>query len=241
MKSKSYPNLKLIVDPAVDIKHGPTFVFNSIKNGRRNFLPRFLPYLLHYVISEKISNAKRNKIISDYGRYCYKAHTSEIKSGTKTVVADWDKMKNKYFCLVDLIFKKHHWPKGYYVGFATIWHSYPRNVKNMTFYFPYSHSLPQYANKVISHEMLHFMFFDYIKSRYGLAEGAKIKGKDVNYVWKVSEAFNNVIEEWAPYKKIFKHPARPYKETLDIFNKMSRQWKQKQDIDWLLDQWFAKK
>jgi hypothetical protein len=239
MKSSSYPKLKLVVDPTVDARFGVNFVEGNIRN-LKNFLSRFLPYTLQYILAGKISKQKRDKLILGYAKYCYKNHRNEIERGTKAAASDWKKVENRYFRLIDRLFKKHSWPKGYYVGFATVWHSYPRNIQNKTFHFPYWHSLPKYANKVISHEMLHFMFFDYIQERYGLQEKSIIKGKSKDYVWKISEAFNNVIEEWKPYKSIFKHPARPYKETVKIFKKMNEQWKQRQDIDWLLDKWFSK-
>jgi hypothetical protein len=50
--------------------------------------------------------------------------------------------------------------------------------------------------------MLHFMFFDFIRARYGLEEESKIEGRDPDHVWKVSEAFNVVIEHWKPYADV---------------------------------------
>jgi hypothetical protein len=232
-----HPKLKLVVDASVDAKHAVNFVENSTKWGQKKFLTRFLPWELVYVLDKRISEKKRGNLITGYARYFYKNHRREIEKGVRAARADWSKVEKSYFRLVDCVFKGHQWPEGWYVGFATVFHSYPRHIETKTFFFPYSHSVPKYANKVIAHEMLHFMFFDYIEKRYGLKERGRMRGKPSDYIWEVSEVFNNVIEEWKPYKKVFKINARPYKGTERMFAKMNRQWKEKQDVDWLLDQW----
>lgn len=87
--------------------------------------------------------------------------------------------------------------------------------------------------------MLHFIFFNYLEKNFNLRENSKIKGRANNYIWKISEVFNNVIESWEPYRKIIEIKTHPYPGTEKIFNKMKDQWKRKQDINWLLSQWFS--
>lgn len=240
MKKSTYPHVRLIADQKIDAQQGVAMVENSLRR-HPEFARDYLPEILRYTFDDGFSRKKRDELIVGYAKYCYKNHREVIQKGTAKALAEWKKVEKKYFLLVDRLFKKHPWPQGHYVGFATVWHSYPRNIKTKTFQFPYWHRLPLYANKVIAHEMLHFMFFDYIKAKYSLTQQSKVKKNDPEYVWKISEAFNNVIEEWKPYKDVFKYSPRPHKGTEEIFRKMSGQWKQKQDIDWLLDKWFPRK
>ncbi len=205
------------------------------------FAKDYLPEILRYTFDKGFSKKRRDEFIATYARQCYRTHREVMERGRAKAMAEWKKVEKKYFRLVGVLFKKHPWPQGHYVGFATVWHSYPRNIKTKTFQFPYWHRFPLYANKVIAHELLHFMFFDYIEAKYGLTQQSKVKKNDPEYVWKVSEAFNDVIQEWKPYKDVFKYSARPHKGTEEIFKKMNGQWKQKQDVDWLLDKWLPRK
>jgi hypothetical protein len=236
MTKRSYPHVRLIVDEKTDAQQGVGFVEGSYRR-HPEFAKQYLPHILQYTFDKGFPKKKRDALILGYAHYAYKNHREVMEKGRTAAMVAWKKVEKKYFQLVDNLFKGRPWPEGYYVGFATIWHSYPRNIATKTFYFPYWHTLPLYANKVIAHEMLHFMFFDYIKAKYGLAERAKIRGEHPEYVWRVSEAFNNVIEGWGPYKDVFKYSPQPHKGTEEIFEKMNKQWKRKQDVDWLLDQW----
>ncbi len=92
---------------------------------------------------------------------------------------------------------------------------------------------------IIVHEMLHFMFFDYVEKKYGKEFGWK-KAESYGYLWKVSEAFNAVMEDWPPYKKLFLHASAPYPGTEKIEALMAKQWKRHHDIDKLLDYWLRK-
>lgn len=239
IRGSGYPRVRLIVDRKTDTQQGIGFVENEIRK-HPHFAQRYIPDVLGFTLAKNFPKKKRQAFIRGYANYCYAHYGAEIKKGTQRAAADWENVEKKYFLLIDRLFKKHSWPDGWYVGFATIWGSYPRSIKTKTFHFPYWHPDQKYANKVIAHEMLHFMFFDYIEARYGLTEQSRIKKNDLEYVWKVSEAFNNVIEEWKPYKDVFIYPARPHRGTEEIFKKMNVQWKQKQDVDWLLDKWLSR-
>ena len=116
---------------------------------------------------------------------------------------------------------------------------FPRNIQDKTFYFPYSKDLHDPLG-TIAHEMLHFIFFDYIKKKYGIKQDDEFKGKDPKFVWQVLETFNTVIENWKPYKKIFNawKNCKPYPGCEKMFAKMIKQWNLKQDIDEFLDKWF---
>lgn len=139
--------------------------------------------------------------------------------------------------MVNKIFKNHPWPKGKYIGYVSAFLMYPRNIREKTFFFPFSHSTPKFSNIIIAHELLHFIFFDYIK-KHGYKE-SKTHNKKAEYIWQISEVFNAVIENWDPYYKIFKVKdlkQKPYTGQ-KYFQKMEKQWRENQNIDQLLEQW----
>lgn len=192
---------------------------------------------MHFILDNNFSQKEREKILIKYTENFYKTKEKEIKNGLRNVVKEWGKVENTNFKIIDKVFKKHSWPKGNYFGIVSIFWMYPRYISKKTFFFPYRHRIINYANRVISHEMLHFIFFDYIKKRYDLDEGAEFKNKHPEYLWRVSEVFNNIIENWEPYKKVSQAKSLPYNGTEKMFKKMKNQWQKKQDIDELLDKW----
>lgn len=231
------PKLTLKCDINQDIQNAIYFLKRSRPRKLRYFLFNFFPKELNYIIKEKLPESKIKKIIEDYTKRTYKARASKIKKGISKATGDWRKIEKRYLVLIDRIFKKYPWPKGKYIGYCSIFGMFPRNIREKYFYFPPMHPHPKYSNKVIAHEMLHFIFYDYIKTHYGIKEAQRIKDKPKNYLWQVSEAFNNVIEGWKPFNKLILYKPRPYRGTEKMFKKMNNQWQQEQDIDWLLDQW----
>jgi len=231
------PKITLKCDINQDIQNAIYFIKRKRPRKLRYFLFTFLPKELHYIIKENLPESKTKKIIGEYAKRTYKLKTRAIKEGIAKAKREWESVEKKYFTITDKIFKKYLWPKRKYIGYCSIFGMFPRNVQAKYFYFPPMHPLPKYSNKVIAHEMLHFIFFDYIQKKYGLKEHSRIPKKPDNYIWQVSEAFNNVIEDWKPYNKLIGYKPRPYQGTEKMFKKMSSQWQQKQDIAWLLDHW----
>jgi len=238
---KQHPKIKFKADLRTDTENCVSFLKHKRPRQNKQFVVWFLPEEFRYILDKKISIKKRDEIIKEYVKHVYKIKSKEIKEETKKAISEWRKVEIKYFKLVSKIFKNHPWPKGNYRGFASIFHMFPRYIDRKIFFFPYTHKIPKFANKVIAHEMLHFIFFDYINKKYGLRQDSKIKGQPNNYIWQVSEVFNNAMESWDPYKKIFKFGSRPYSGTEKIFAQMKKRWAKKQDVDWLLDKWLKNK
>lgn len=232
----STPKISFIINREADIKNAVNFITRDLKYSPQ-FVKWFLPKKLHYLLNKKITPAKRNQTIRECTKKIYKTKAREIEYGANKTIKNWKIVESAYFVLVKKIFKNHPWPKGKYIAIASIYHMFPRDIKYKTFYFPFTHKISKYQNFVIAHEMLHFIFFDYLKVKYGLSESSKLKNKKPEYIWQISEAFNNVIENWKPYYQILKIKGRPYPGVEKIYQKMKKQWSEKQDINWLLDQW----
>lgn len=231
-----HPELSLMIDVEKDIENALNFL--KYREGNSWFLERFFGGEARHLMESALAGDEREAAVRKYVEGYFVEHGSEMRSGLESAKTDWKKVEDEYFRLVDVLFKDRPWPEGDYRGIVTIFGVYPRWVEEKIFFFPYAHRKPGYANRVIGHEMLHFMFFDYIRERYGLDGKSKMKGKDADHVWKVSEAFNVVIEEWAPYRDALgTDGSKPYPGQEEMFAEMSRQWAECQDVDALLDAW----
>lgn len=233
------PKLSFKIDLKNDIDNAKFFI-KTVKND--TFLDWFFAQKLNFIRSKSFSNAEKNKIITEYTKYFYRVNKECIDKGVIETKSRWLKVEKKFYKLIDDIFQGHPWPKGNYTGFASIFRMYPRDIKKKTFFFPFSKQT-QDPLGVIAHEMLHFIYFDYIKKRYGVDEGTVFKSENPNYVWCVSEAFNRMIEDWGKFRKIFgfSDTKAQYKECANIYAKMKKQWNKDQDINKLLNKWLLKK
>jgi hypothetical protein len=227
------PKLKLVWDVEADARLGVSYLDCNSQEHIRYFLPRNF----HYVLSGKFTKAERKKIIREYARHIHKIKHKEIRKGLADTRKEWTKVEADYYKVIDRIFKGHPWPKGNYRGYVSIWHMFPRDIKNKKFWFPFDHTIFNPVS-TIAHEMLHFMFFDYVEKNYGLQEGDELASTDPDYLWQVSEIFNNVIEHWPPYAKVIPFDnVKPYPGTEKMFTKMKAHWRDNEDIDALLDKW----
>ncbi len=238
MKRTTYPKIKLRADAARDAQLGVGFLrYTTRGKSRKEFLRMFFPDEILVVLNGKVPARVRNKLIRAYALRIHREKRKEIAQGVRRVRKEWGSVEKKFFRLADRIFDHHPWPKGNYRGFVTVFYAYPRDIQNKIFSFPYAHRLPRFANKVIAHEMLHFMFFDYVRERYGLGERARIPGKPRDYLWQVSEAFNNAIQLWEPYRRVFRFGSRPHPGTERLAARMIPQWTHEQNIEKFLDRY----
>jgi hypothetical protein len=233
------PKLSLKIDSSKDIDNAKFFI-KTVKND--TFLDWFFSPKLQYINSGSFSNSEKNKIVTEYAKYAYKVDSKYIKEGVSDTEKRWSAVENKFYKLIDEVFQGHPWPKGNYTGYASIFRMYPRDIKGKSFFFPFSKKI-QDPLGVIAHEMVHFIYFDYIKKKYGMSEETVLKGKSPDYIWRVSEAFNRMMENTKEYKKIFgfDKDKEEYKECADIYAKMREQWNKENDINKLLDMWLLKK
>lgn len=230
-----YPKLELIADPQKDAEVGVNFIAcESLK-----YWEWFLPQELQFIIKEEITLEKKQEILSAFAGDFHLKNKEAIQHGLQKAKANWQRIEHEYYRLVDELFKQHPWPEGNYVGAITIFNMYPRWIEGKFFSFPYAHRIDGYANITIAHEMLHFLFFDYIQKRYGLQEHSKIKGREDDYVWKVSEVFNNVVLNSKPFQDLIGIEDDNYVDPPSMYTKMKQDWAENNDIDWLLDKWLT--
>lgn len=227
------PKVKFVVDPQEDIRN--YLLFNKYRYGAddRETLKMFLPRELHYISESRFSEREKTKIVKEYVLDTFLLRQKEMIRNTDRVRKKWQKVSRYYFQLVKEIFKNRPWPKGKYIGFASVFDMYPKNVKAKTFYFSGLNKDVDFNVAIVAHEMLHFMFFDYLEKKI------RPKNKKPEYIWNVSETFNLVMEGRKPYQKIFKTDGKPYYAAhAKMLVKMNKLWEEKEDIDFLLGHYF---
>jgi len=226
--------LKLIIDAGIDIENAIGFVKYS------EFVDWFFPQELQFVFSKKFSSSERNKIIVEYTKYMFRIKKTEIRKGVEETRKKWAKIEGKYYDFIEKIFEGHPWPKGKYVGYVSVYRMFPRDIKEKTFHFPYSADIWD-PLRTIAHEMMHFIFFDYIGQKYRIKEENRIRGKNPKYIWQISETFNTVIENRKSYQDIFsaKENCQSYPGCEKMFEVMKKQWSEKQNIESLLGRWLS--
>jgi hypothetical protein len=235
MSQNNYPKLNFKYSVNTDVKNAIDFINSDHDIEYKNW---FLPEALRFVLDGKFFQAEIKKILREYTRVFYYINEEEIKYGMQDAIKQWKKVEKKYYFLVEMIFKNHPWPQGGYTCFPSIFNVFSAWENSRVFCFPYKKIGETDAKRIIAHEMLHIIFFDYVKVKYKITKQTKLKGKDQSYLWQVSEIFNAVIENWEPYAKIFcaEEPGiYPGTEKNNV--KMRKQWERNQDIDWLLDYW----
>jgi len=168
---------------------------------------------------DKNYKIKSKKEIMSFIKKIYSDKKDDMDHALKQHKERWNKVNNNFFELTDQLFGDHKWPDGKYISFGTIWGMYPRYLNDKTFQIPYWHKIPLYVSVVIAHEMLHFIFYDYLLSKY-----PKYKNDKYDFfIWHVSEIFNSLIQNSPKWIKVFKHKSKYYPEHKKIIQLMKKE------------------
>lgn len=231
-----YTSVKFKIDPQQDRLNCRLFE----RYSPPRFLPRFLPDELRRRLAEAGGNKKeRERLTRQFVEDSFRQRRTEIARNVTALTKRWRALEGGYFSLMAEVFGNHPWPKGKYLGYASVFQMFPRDIKDKTFYF--SAFDPNLAVKTVAHELTHFIFFDCLKAKYGLKEDSVVLGRGRSYVWNVSETFNLTLERWAPYRKLLGTSGRPYDAMhARMLPRMRRRWGQGNDIDRLLSGYFGR-
>lgn len=135
---------------------------------------------------------ERGKFLNGYVSNFYKKHRKELEEKAEKASKDWAKIYSRFYELVNRLFLPnkeagYEWPEGNYICFLSIFNCNPRFIKDKFFQAYYKHK--ETINYVCMHEMLHFVFYDYMEKN--LPDEVKKLGE--GGMWKLSEIFNDVI------------------------------------------------
>lgn len=133
---------------------------------------------------------EQKQIISDYVEKSYLDNKEELEGKLNRYKSDWQEVENTFFIETEKIFKETEWPEGEYICYLSIFNCNPRFLHNKTFQLFFKKD--KKAKSTICHELLHFIFYEYIKN-------LKIPE---NFVWDISEIFNVTILNQSEFKKL---------------------------------------
>jgi len=216
-----YPKIKLRKSAKRDFKTLQAFAKEAIFNNSRTLTWAVFnkyPELKMYFNKEIHYQMKNEEGLHNFINKLYRTRASSMEIAMIKHKKRWEQIAPKYFSLVDVLFDYRKWPPGKYIAFGTIWGMYPRFLDDKTFQIPYWHRKPRYAQVVIAHELLHFMFYDYFYASYPEYR----RSKHNFFVWHVSEIFNTIVQNSFPWLTCFKLKSPGYPEHKKIISRISR-------------------
>ena len=179
---------------------------------------------------ELIDKQNDPKFINKYVQKKYGELNDALEKSRGGAEKDWKNVKKGYFETVETLFtseggQSFPWPKGEYICFMSIFNCNPRFIDKKEFQVYYKHVYG--SNEVCMHEMLHFIFYAYIENEFP----NEYKNRDKDYIWKLSEVFNDIILRLPEFVKLtgIKKPDI-YAQTQKELEKNTKLWDESNGI-----------
>jgi len=209
------PKLNFKISPRYDIDG--YFLLKKSWNNKESFQKKFLSsFSGSYNLSdEKITTKKEFKL----RRISLLQKTKEIKSA-------WKKIDNHFSALSRQLFNNISKAKRSCIVYPSIWPSFLRDLKKDRISFPYDRGT-NHALFVISHEILHILFYDYLYFKFKNLR--KIISSE--QVWAFSEVLNVIIQNTKEWHELTGLKAQPYPQHKNLYQQMNTYWKKHSTID----------
>lgn len=180
---------------------------------------------------QEATKSKKQGIIDDFVDIYYLKQLTELKERVRDFKKTWRLVEKKFYQEVEQIFDGYPWPKGKYICYLSIFNCNPRFLEDKTFQVFYRYQ--DGISSVVAHEMLHFMFYDYIAHKFLKQYAKESKEK----IWEISEVFNSLILTLPPFGEIV-GPSEIllYPEHAELLLEFKNLWKHSKNIDDFLTQ-----
>ena len=176
--------------------------------------------------TRQLKAQKRKAFISSYVDSYYDDHQSSIKHNLRAIEVSWRQRERKFISTTTNIFQGFPFPSGQYIAFASIVDCNPRFLETKTFQIYYKKPTPE-AVYTTAHELLHFIFFDFIEKK--LAKEIKILSEA--QIWDLSEIFNVIILTTTLYQDIIdQHLVIPYPNHNFLLPQFEKAYQNSEDI-----------
>lgn len=200
-----YPQVKFALNEELNADLLNKFIMRNNNRGGANFsvlVVKAHPNLAGY---DKLGPNERLDKVRAYVHEFYQKHKEDLDKVTEDINKEWTNYAPQFYTEAGKIFKDLSWPEGEYVGYLSISAPFPRFLDSKTFCVPYTST--NKAIRVAAHEMLHFIFYDYVRKRYlpdmentiQKEMEEKLEGKFTIPLWELSEIFNIMVlsgNEW---------------------------------------------
>ncbi|MBU1110818.1 hypothetical protein KKB83_04325 [Patescibacteria group bacterium] len=172
----------------------------------------------------------KQHLVDNFVDVFYREHFLELKEAKESLSRVWKGKEYKFYQAVDEIFNSHPWPEGGYVCYLSIFNCNPRFLEEKTFQVFYKHI--NRACALIAHEMLHFIFYDYIASRFP----SSLEKENADTVWEVSEIFNSLVFTFPAFQEMLgKVEDLTYPEHEALLSEYKKLWRKSKNIDEFLE------
>lgn len=220
-----WPSLKFKLNMTLDIKTCLNFL--NFKYGGIDFGKGIVAFHRGLKNIKKIkSSIIRKKEISRYVNQYYDLHKDELRSALRFFQKEWSEIEQYFFHQVGFIFNNLPWPKGKYICYLSIFNCNPRFLADKTFQVFYENK--KEVKRIITHELLHFIFFHYLNKKFKVRMSLEKK-------WIISEVFNTTVLNQKNFIKIIS-PAKElgYPEHRKYLKILSKEWIKNKNIStWL--------
>ncbi len=215
----SYPKVKFLLNKTLDKKMAREFLSRNFRGG------------INFSLCILGTHPRIKRLIFDYIDNFYKKYYSQLFKTASKFQKIWEKNSTAFFTATDVIFNHHPWPKGSYIAYISIFSCGPRFLEDKTFQVFYQNNKFQ-ALHAIAHELLHFLFYDYIEKK---RRDIKTKLND-EQLWRISEIVNEVLLSPEYLGKTLRFPTKckGYPEFIPIANKIKRRFRKIDSIDKLI-------
>lgn len=214
----TYPKLKFQLN--IELDNEMAFQFMDMTGGGIDFGAGITQMYPELSKAKEVVNIERRVIIADFTKKYYADHKTELEQKIKEIEKEWISVADGYYSGVDEIFSNLTWPDGEYVCYLSIFNCNPRFLETKSFQVYLG--LSDRTNYIIAHEMLHFMFFDYLDK-----EELDFKNsQDEHTIWLLSEWFNDLMLNLPIFKKFGENVESAYPEVAEF----SKQFKEKSKI-----------
>lgn len=179
---------------------------------------------------EKLEKEEAKRKVNMYIDDLYLKNKDGIKKTVAQMQKDWREIEDEFFEITNHVFKNLPWPKGEYIAYFSISPPCPRYLYNKTFSVVYTKD--GRWKKIVAHEMLHFMFYEYIRKKY-MPNLKNTIEKEMNIqlektfifpLWDISEIFNAIVMNEGGFQKLLPYPSEPYPKHKEAYKKLQKIW-----------------
>lgn len=178
------------------------------------------------------NRVKKMQAISKYFDYFYRKHHIYLNKRVKEFQRDWNDIEKKFFIEATKIFKGLNLKNSRYTGYLSIIDCNPRFLHDKSFQVFYFH--PQGVKFVATHEILHFLFFNYALKYF--PELFRKKNTESGIFWDLSEIFNAVMHQTKIFISLHgRVGVVAYPAHKKFLTQARKYWQKNRDIDkWIL-------
>ncbi len=203
-----YPKLKFQLNIQLDIDIASMFI--DMNSGGMDYSKKIIGAHPELSKAKEVTGDERRAVIANFTKDYYEGNKAGLEINLSRINSDWESVADDYFRGVDEIFNNAQWPQGEYICYLSIFNCNPRFLETRS--FQVYQGLSDRTNYIIAHEMLHFMFFDYLDNHE-----ADFKNKqDEHTIWLLSEWFNDLTLNLPIFKQFGENVKSAYPEVVEF-------------------------